>query len=112
MRMFVISYKKSNFIDAKVCGRKQFFGFLDHIIIFVLHGLHQRFHPLIHGKINFLLQIREIFSGFDANDTGYFPEDTWEILRGTPIDRVSLDCTLGKDKTLEAGHMGLYETVK
>lgn len=47
-----------------------------------------------------------------ANDTGYFPENTWEALRGTAIDCVSLDCTLGKDKTLESGHMGLHANRK
>lgn len=29
MRMLVISYKKSNLIDTKVCGRQQFFGFFN-----------------------------------------------------------------------------------
>ena len=42
-----------------------------------------------------------------ANDTGVFPEDTWQALEGIKLDCVSLDCTLGKDPTMESGHMGL-----
>lgn len=42
-----------------------------------------------------------------ANDTGYFPEDTWKMLEGVRFDCISLDCTLGKDPTMEASHMGL-----
>ena len=34
-----------------------FFGFLDHVIIFVLHGLYQFLNQLIDRKINFLLQV-------------------------------------------------------
>lgn len=42
-----------------------------------------------------------------ANDTGIFPEDTWEALAGVKLDCVSLDCTLGNDPNMECGHMGL-----
>ncbi len=28
-----------------------------------------------------------------ANDTGFFPEETWDYLDGRPIDMVSMDCT-------------------
>ena len=42
-----------------------------------------------------------------ANDTGIFPEDTWEALAGVKLDCVSLDCTLGKNPNMECGHMGL-----
>ena len=30
-----------------------------------------------------------------GNDTAYFPEETWEQLRGRRLDLVSLDCTMG-----------------
>ncbi len=30
-----------------------------------------------------------------GNDTAYFPEETWEHLRGRRLDLVSLDCTMG-----------------
>ena len=30
-----------------------------------------------------------------GNDTAYFPEETWEYLRGRQLDLVSLDCTMG-----------------
>ncbi len=42
-----------------------------------------------------------------GNDSGIFPEDTWEALKGQKLTCVSLDCTLGKDPNLEGGHMGL-----
>lgn len=42
-----------------------------------------------------------------ANDTGYFPEETWKALEGIRLDCVSLDCTLGKNPVMEASHMGL-----
>ena len=47
-----------------------------------------------------------------ANDTGYFPESTWQALEGCKLDGISLDCTLGKNPTMEAGHMGLYANRK
>lgn len=43
-----------------------------------------------------------------GNDTAYFPEETWEALKGIHFDCISLDCTLGKDDTLKSSHMGLY----
>lgn len=42
-----------------------------------------------------------------GNDTGYFPEATWEALKGIKFDGVSLDCTLGKNSEMTWGHMGL-----
>lgn len=40
-----------------------------------------------------------------AHDTGYFPEKTWEFLKGFHLDFVSLDCTSGKLEQ-RTGHMG------
>ncbi len=45
-----------------------------------------------------------------ANDSGYFPEETWEFLSGLHFDLVSLDCTLQKIR-LKTGHMGLPNNV-
>lgn len=46
-----------------------------------------------------------------GNDTGYFPEDTWDYLKyfGRNLDFVSLDCTTGINPCRN-GHMGL-ETI-
>lgn len=41
-----------------------------------------------------------------ANDTGYFPEETWDFIKDYQFDLVSMDCTLQKTK-LETGHMGI-----
>ncbi len=41
-----------------------------------------------------------------ANDTGYFPEATWDRLAGKRLDAVSLDCTNGKVDHRQ-GHMGV-----
>ena len=41
-----------------------------------------------------------------AHDTGLFPEETWEHLKGVRFDAVSLDCTCQLDATT-GGHMGL-----
>ena len=45
-----------------------------------------------------------------ANDTGYFPEETWEYIKDYRFDLVSMDCTLQKTR-LETGHMGLPNNV-
>lgn len=44
-----------------------------------------------------------------ANDTGYFPEDTWKYLEEHKpyFNMISLDCT-EPDRQLERGHMSLY----
>lgn len=44
-----------------------------------------------------------------ANDTGWFPEETWEWLEkhGPHLDFVSLDCTGGLRTGWRNGHMGL-----
>lgn len=41
-----------------------------------------------------------------GNDTGYFPEETWEHLNSVHFDLVSLDCTMGGTPSC-SGHMGL-----
>lgn len=40
-----------------------------------------------------------------GHDTGYFPEQTWEVLKGTPIDIALFDCTDGAGKCTDY-HMG------
>jgi phosphoribosyl 1,2-cyclic phosphate phosphodiesterase len=45
-----------------------------------------------------------------AHDTGVFPEETWEFLKGKHLDFVSLDCTNGILPSEPGGHMGLEET--
>ncbi len=42
-----------------------------------------------------------------AHDTGYFPDATWEYLKGRRLDCVSLDCTYGALPTHREGHMSL-----
>lgn len=48
---------------------------------------------------------------FYSNDTGVYPEATWEYLKGRHIDLVSFDCTcmLKKDG---ANHMGLPDNIE
>ena len=46
-----------------------------------------------------------------ANDTGVFPEKTFEYLKGIKLDIVSLDCTMGFSKN-EVGHMGFPANLK
>lgn len=43
-----------------------------------------------------------------AHDTGYFPDETWDCLKGSGVylDFVSLDCTFGV-REFRHGHMGL-----
>lgn len=48
---------------------------------------------------------------FYANDTGWYPEITWEKLKGKHIDLVSMDCTLGKGYC-ESNHMGMVNNWK
>lgn len=49
-----------------------------------------------------------------ANDTGWFPEETWEWLqkRRPHLDFVSLDCTGGLQPGWRNGHMGLDTAVE
>ena len=46
-----------------------------------------------------------------ANDTGLFPEDTWEYLRGGRLDLVSMDCTMQQVKE-GTNHMGIEDNVE
>ena len=43
---------------------------------------------------------------FYANDTGWYPEKTWESLKGRHIDLVSMDCTNGRGYC-KGYHMGI-----
>lgn len=55
----------------------------------------------------FLIENQEGKTFLYANDTAYFPEETWKALEGIKLDCVSIDCTLGKSSILKASHMGL-----
>lgn len=43
-----------------------------------------------------------------GNDTGYFPEETWEFIKDYHFDLVSLDCTMQRQKE-GTNHMGLLD---
>ncbi|MBN1344961.1 MAG: MBL fold metallo-hydrolase [Phycisphaerae bacterium] len=49
-----------------------------------------------------------------ANDTGYFPDETWKRLENRPIDLVSLDCTNGEldDRTHHMGASAVIDVVE
>ncbi|MEI6500648.1 MAG: MBL fold metallo-hydrolase [Armatimonadota bacterium] len=46
-----------------------------------------------------------------ANDTGWFPDATWEYLKGRRIDAVLLDCTYGRTSCRES-HLGGPEVIE
>lgn len=46
-----------------------------------------------------------------GNDTGYFPEETWQALAGRRLDLVSLDCTMLAHKE-GANHMGIDDVLE
>lgn len=46
-----------------------------------------------------------------GNDTGYFPEETWEFLKNTYFHAVSLDCTMQQYKE-GSNHMGIPDNVE
>lgn len=46
-----------------------------------------------------------------GNDTGYFPEDTMEQIRGMVFDAISLDCTTGKERD-GGNHMGFADILE
>ncbi len=46
-----------------------------------------------------------------GNDTGVFPEKTFDYLKGIKLDIVSLDCTMGF-RDCETGHMGFSANLK
>jgi len=46
-----------------------------------------------------------------GNDTGWYPDDTWEYLSGLKLDVVVLDCTYGKQESTQ-GHLGCSAVVR
>lgn len=46
-----------------------------------------------------------------GNDTGYFPEETWDFISNYHFDLVSLDCTLQKHKD-GTNHMGIQDNIE
>lgn len=46
-----------------------------------------------------------------GNDTGIFPEETWEYIKGRYFNLVSLDCTMGPGQDGN-NHMGLPDNIK
>ena len=46
-----------------------------------------------------------------ANDTGLFPQETWEYLRGKKLDLVSMDCTMQQIPE-GTNHMGLTDNAE
>ena len=46
-----------------------------------------------------------------GNDTGWFPDETWEYIRGKRYDLVSLDCTMLARKE-GTNHMGVEDVLK
>ncbi len=48
---------------------------------------------------------------FYGNDTGYFPDATWDYLVGRPLDLVSLDCTMLKFQE-GTNHMGIADVLE
>ena len=46
-----------------------------------------------------------------GNDTGFFPDDTMERIRGLRFDAIALDCTLGKDRGGD-NHMGFEDILE
>lgn len=46
-----------------------------------------------------------------GNDTGYFPDATWEFLKNRYLDVVSLDCTMQQYKE-GTNHMGIQDNVE
>lgn len=46
-----------------------------------------------------------------GNDTGWYPDETWEFLSGKPLNVVILDCTYGAENS-SRGHMGCSWVVR
>jgi len=46
-----------------------------------------------------------------GNDTGIFKDETWEYIKGTQFDLISLDCTFGVQKE-GTNHMGLPDIIE
>ena len=48
-----------------------------------------------------------------GNDSGWFPESTWELLRGKNVTMISLDCTMGLHcPDVDQGHMGVHTVLR
>ncbi|MEG0942202.1 MAG: MBL fold metallo-hydrolase [Angelakisella sp.] len=48
---------------------------------------------------------------FYGNDTGFFPQATWDFIRGMRFDLISLDCTMLKHKDGN-NHMGIADVLE
>lgn len=46
-----------------------------------------------------------------GNDTGIFPDETWDYLKGRRLTLVSLDCTMGRFKE-GSNHMGIPDVIE
>ena len=46
-----------------------------------------------------------------GNDTGIFPDETWDYLKGRRLNLVSLDCTMGRFKE-GSNHMGIPDVIE
>jgi len=68
-----------------------------------------------HGENNEICHIYIVNKGgkylLYGHDTGYFPEETWELLCNFKFNGVILDCTSGKIDC-ERGHMGITTDIK
>lgn len=50
---------------------------------------------------------------FYANDSGWYPEETWQFLKGKSLDLVSFDTTSGPGEVGAQGHhMGLQDNIR
>lgn len=50
---------------------------------------------------------------FYGHDSGYYPKETWQMLKGRHLDLVLLECTNGKfGYGLDIGHQGFPENIK
>ncbi|MDR3709416.1 MAG: MBL fold metallo-hydrolase [Capsulimonadaceae bacterium] len=72
--------------------------------------------PADHAPKSLVLRIAKNGRSFlYGHDTGLFPDETIEALRGAPLDLVLLDCTYGAAESSNRGHMGIdgvIETAK
>ena len=60
--------------------------------------------------VNYLFE-REGRTLLQGNDTGWWPEESWEFLSGQTLDAVVLDCTYGP-KPGGMSHLGVHEVVQ
>jgi phosphoribosyl 1,2-cyclic phosphate phosphodiesterase len=54
--------------------------------------------------VNWLVEV-EGKRFLQAHDTGWWSEETWEFLKGRPLDVIAMDCTNGKIDN-DRGHLG------